>query len=233
MTRSKTSWRVAVGGNATSALFEPASTDADGTVFVCAHGAGGHMMDRGVSRVADVMRAVGLDVVRFNFPYAEAGSRRPDAMRELRACMTAVVSRVREELSPARVIVGGRSMGGRVASMIAAERRDFCDALLLLSYPLHPSGQLERLRDAHLPNIGVPVLCINGTRDALCQRELMERVLQSVPRLWHMHWIVGADHSFHVLKSSGRTDDDVFTELGDVARSWLRQLGGEILGCSN
>jgi predicted alpha/beta-hydrolase family hydrolase len=190
------------------------------------------MSDRGMVRAAEVLRAAGLDLVRFNFLYTEMGSRRPDSMRALRACMSAVVSHVRSELGPRRLIMGGRSMGGRVASMMAAERHDACDALLLLSYPLHPAGQPDRLRDAHLSGITQPVLCINGTRDALCRRDLMERALQTVRAPWQMHWLAGADHSFHVLKSSGRTDDDVFAEVGDVARGWLRQLADEILACS-
>src|SRR6476661_6281234 len=175
MPRSISQWRVAVNGEETRALFEPATQGDSGVVFVCAHGAGGHMADRGMSRLAEVLRASGIDLVRFNFMYKEKGSRRPDSMTHLKACIEAVVSRTRSELRPRIVIIGGRSMGGRAASMLAAEYRDACDALLLLAYPLHPAGQPERLRDAHLPKIRVPVLCINGTRDALCQKDLMTR----------------------------------------------------------
>jgi hypothetical protein len=222
-------WRVAVNGEETSALFEPAMEGNGGAVFVCAHGAGGHMADRGMGRLAEVLRASGFDVVRFNFLYKQKGSRRPDPMTHLKACIDAVVSRTRSELSPSTVIIGGRSMGGRAASIAAAERRDACDALLLLAYPLHPAGQPERLRDAHLPQIAVPVLCFNGTRDALCQRELMEGTLRTVAAPWQMHWLDGADHSFHVLKTSGRTDEEVLSEIGDVSRTWLTRLRGEIL----
>lgn len=229
MPRSISQWRVAVNGEETSALFEPATQGDGGTVFVCAHGAGGHMEDRGMSRLAEVLRASGFDVVRFNFVYKEKGSRRPDPMPRLKACMNAVVSRTRSELTPRTVIIGGRSMGGRAASMTAAECRDACDALLLLAYPLHPAGHPERLRDAHLPQIEVPVLCFNGTRDALCQRELMARTLQTVAAPWQMHWLNGVDHAFHVLKSSGRTDEEVFREIGEVSRSWLTRLRSEIL----
>jgi hypothetical protein len=112
-------------------------------------------------------------------------------------------------------------MGGRAASMLAAEGFR-CDGLLLLAYPLHPAGKPEKLRDAHLPQIRVPVLCFNGTRDALCQRELMEQVLGRLS--WRMHWLEGADHSFRVLKSWGKRDDDVLGELADVARDWLAHL---------
>jgi predicted alpha/beta-hydrolase family hydrolase len=112
-------------------------------------------------------------------------------------------------------------MGGRAASMLAADGFD-CDGLLLLAYPLHPAVNPEILRDAHLAQIRVPVLCLNGTRDALCRRDLMDRALAGLS--WQMHWLDGADHSFHVLKSSGRTDDDVFREVTEVSGAWLSQL---------
>jgi len=190
-------------------------------VFVCAHGAGGHKDDRGMTRAAQALEAAGFSVVRFNFPYREKGSGRPDPMPVLKASIAEVVARVREERAPRRLVIGGRSMGGRAASMLAADGFA-CDGLLLLAYPLHPAGQPEKLRDAHLPRIEVPVLCINGTRDALCERGLMDRTLKS--RSWRMHWLEGADHSFHVLKSSGRTDDDVMAEVGSTARDWRLQL---------
>jgi predicted alpha/beta-hydrolase family hydrolase len=138
----------------------------------------------------------------------------------LKKTIEAVVAQVRDMLHPSVLIIGGRSMGGRAASMLAAEGFR-CDGLLLLAYPLHPAGKPEQLRDAHLPAIQGPVLCLNGTRDALCRRDLMEAVLARVGPNWTMHWLDGADHSFHVLKSSGRTDADVLAEIGDAAAMWL------------
>ncbi|HXM80632.1 MAG TPA: alpha/beta family hydrolase [Burkholderiales bacterium] len=216
-------WLVAVGAEQTTAVFEPAAERGAEAVFVCAHGAGGHRDYRGMVRLSEVLRAQGLGVVRFNFLYREKASRRPDTMQRLKECFDAVVSRTRTELSPHALIIGGRSMGGRVASMLAADGFA-CDALLLLAYPLHPADKPEQLRDAHLPQIKVPVLCFNGTRDALCRRDLMERALSSVRAPWEMHWLEAADHSFHVLKSSGRTDDQVLAEVGDVSQRWLSQF---------
>ena len=115
-------------------------------------------------------------------------------------------------------------MGGRAASMLAAEGHP-CDGLLLLAYPLHPAGVPEKLRAAHLPRLSVPVLCFNGTRDSLCRRDLMEETLKIVRTDWTMHWMEGADHGFHVLRSSGRTDADVLTEIGDTAEAWVARLG--------
>ena len=214
------SWRVAVDGGETTAVYEPALAPPSRAVFVCAHGAGGHMDDRGMLALSSVARACGLDVVRFEFLYRAKGSGRPDPMPRLKACMEAVVARTREELAPAKLIIGGRSMGGRTASMLAADGFA-CDGLLLFAYPLHPAGKPGKLRDAHLPQITVPVLCYNGTRDALCERDLMERALRTARAPWEMHWLEGADHSLHVLKSSGRTDADVLEEVGEATDRWL------------
>jgi predicted alpha/beta-hydrolase family hydrolase len=137
--------------------------------------------------------------------------------------MSAVIERARAELGPSKLVIGGRSMGGRAASMLAADGYT-CEGLLLLAYPLHPAGKPEKLRDAHLSRIATPVCCFNGTRDALCRRDLMERALASVRSRWEMHWLGGADHSFHVLKSSGRTDADVLREVARASEAWLATL---------
>ncbi len=220
---ARAEWRIAIGGEETSAVFEPAESAEQGVVFVCAHGAGGNMNDRGMLATSKALRSRGIGVVRFNFLYKEKGSGRPDPMPRLKDSVAAVVARTREQIQPKTLIIGGRSMGGRAASMLAAGGFE-CDGLLLLAYPLHPAGQPEKLRDAHLPAIRVPVLCFNGTRDALCRRDLMEAALKSVKTDWEMHWLDGADHSFHVLKSSGRTDGEVLGEIGNVAQSWIERL---------
>ena len=214
----KSEWRVRIGEDDITALYEPAE-GAERAIHVCAHGAGGHMGDRAMTASAAAMRRAGLGVVRFNFLYREKGSGRPDRMPALTACVAAVAERARAAAGQRPLILGGRSMGGRAASMLAAEGYP-CDGLLLLAYPLHPAGQPEKLRDAHLPAIQPPVLCVNGTRDALCRRDLMDRAVAGLPR-WTMHWIDGADHSFHVLKSSGRSDAQVLVEIEHAARAWL------------
>jgi predicted alpha/beta-hydrolase family hydrolase len=220
---TSTRWRVRVGDQETSAVFEPATSGPATALFVCAHGAGGSMDDRGMLQTAQALRARGLDVVRFNFLYKEKRSGRPDPMPVLQKCIEAVIAHIRTEREPQRLLIGGRSMGGRAASMLAAD--GFAsDGLLLLAYPLHPAGQPEKLRDAHLPSITMPTLCLNGTRDALCDRALMEAVLKRVGPRFEMHWLDGADHSFHVLKSSGRTDADVLAEIGSVTAEWLGRL---------
>jgi len=167
------------------------------------------MNDRAMLATTAALRARGIDVVRFNFLYTARGSRQPDRMPRLRACYEAVVARVRDER---KLVLGGRSMGGRVATMLAADGFA-CDGLLLFAYPLHPARQPEKLRDAHLPRIKVPVLCFNGTRDALCRRDLMERALATVTTDWQQHWLEGADHS---LKGEA-----VLTEIADTIAAWV------------
>ena len=217
-------WQVTVGADVVSASYEPSTMGGDSAVFVFAHGAGGNMSDRGMLLAANALRAAGLGVVRFNFIYKEKKSGRPDAMPKLMDTVRAVIERTRTELNnPHPLIIGGRSMGGRAASMLAADGVD-ADGLLLLAYPLHPAGQPEKRRDAHLPRITMPVLAFSGTRDALCTRELMERALTSVVAPREMHWIDGADHSFHVLKSSGTTDEAVMAEIGAKSRHWIDRL---------
>lgn len=218
-----TQWRVAVGADQTAALFEPPTAAGLGAVFVCAHGAGGNMDDRGMAQLSGELRSRGISVVRFNFLYKEKRSGRPDPMPRLKECLASVIARTREEVDPSLLLIGGRSMGGRAASMLAAEGFA-CDGLLLLAYPLHPAGKPEQLRDKHLPLIHAPVLCFNGTRDALCRRDLMETALRGVKTTWDMHWLEGADHGFHVLKSSGRTDADVLDEIGSATQSWVAGL---------
>jgi len=223
LTRADSEWRVKVGSDETTAVFEPATPPHSGSVFVCAHGAGGNMADRGMLALAEQLRSQGMHVVRFNFLYREKRAGRPDPMPRLKECISAVAFRVRQEVRPDRLIIGGRSMGGRAASMLAADGFA-CDALLLLAYPLHPAGQPEKLRDAHLAQIKVPVLCLNGTRDPLCRRDLMERAVRGLTDLWTLHWLEAADHSFHVPKTSGRSDVEVLKEIGDVSRAWEASL---------
>lgn len=181
------------------------------------------MRDRSQEALAAALRVRGFDVVRFNFLYREQGRRAPDRMPLVEACLQAVVEDVRARVAVRPLLIGGRSMGGRAASMLAAKGLA-CDGLMLFAYPLHPAGDPAKLRDAHLGEIPVPVLCVNGTRDALCRRDLMAETVSRLPSHWRMHWLEGADHSFHVLKSSGRSDDEVLDEAADAAAAWLARL---------
>ena len=168
-------------------------------------------------KLAEVLKPY-LEVVRFNFPYRDKGAKRPDNMPVLKETIVNAATAV----APGRLLIGGRSMGGRAASMLAADGFA-CDGLLLFAYPLHPAGQPEKLRDAHLRQIPVPVLCFNGTRDALCTRELMDAAVGSLAN-WTMRWLEGADHSFRLLKSSARTESDVYSEIAEATAAWLKAI---------
>ena len=181
-------------------------------LFVCAPGAGGYKDDRSMLRLAAALAPQGFEVVRFDFPYRAKGSARIDPMAVLKDAFRRVVASLQK---PRRLIIGGRSMGGRVASMLAAEGFA-CDGLLLAAYPLHPAGQPEKLRDAHLAELRCPVLCLNGTRDPLCRRELMEAALGKVRAPWQMHWLEGADHS---LKG-----EKLMNEMAAAVAGWLSGL---------
>jgi uncharacterized protein len=173
--------------------------------------------------LANALRSIGLGVLRFNFPYRERKSARPDPMPKLKETVAAAVERTREAAGAGLLLIGGRSMGGRAASMLAADGFS-ADGLLLMAHPLHPPGRPDQLRDAHLPAIQMPVLCFNGTRDAFCDRELMETALQKVRTRWTMHWLEGADHGFHVTKSSGRTDSQILDEIRTATQTWISGL---------
>lgn len=225
------SWQIGSGGAQTTVAWDPPAINGrsvgsndDVPVFVCAHGAGGHMGDRAVLAITAALQQRGIGTVRFNFYYRARGSGRPDPMPRLLECWTAVIQRVRDELGPTRLILGGRSMGGRAAAMLVAEGGSGCDGLLLLAYPLHPPGEQGKLRTAHLPAITAPVLCINGTRDTFCDRPLMEQVLAQLGDNWRMHWLEGADHGFHVPKRTGRSDQDIVAEAADECHRWLASL---------
>jgi len=216
-------WRIALEGAETRAVVEPATAGRAGAgarLAVLAHGAGGHMEHAHTLRLTRLLRGCGLDVARFDFGYRARGSGPPDRMPALVACYAAVVDRAREAFEPERLLLCGHSMGGRVATVMAADGHA-CDGLVLFGYPLHPPRRPTELRDAHLARIARPVLCFNGTRDALCTRAPMERTVAALAPRWTQHWVAGADHSMAVPKRSGRTPDDVDAELAGALRTWL------------
>lgn len=212
-------WHIPAAGTTIPIVLD-GSGAGDAPLVVLGHGAGGHRADRNMLATSSALTARGLRIVRFDFPYRVSGRKLPDTMPVLQASFEAVVRHVRDTLAPRRLVIGGRSMGGRVASMLAAAGQS-CDGVLLLAYPLHPAGHPEKLRDKHLAAIAAPVLCFNGTRDALCQRDLMEQVTSRLGANWRMHWIEGADHAFHVTRTSGRGDVEVLAEIAAAARKWL------------
>jgi predicted alpha/beta-hydrolase family hydrolase len=221
---SETRWAVPIDSDETSVAYFSAEAGEPAALFICGPSAGGDLAEAGLLRVVRVLQRIGLDVVTFNFLYRQRGQRRPDPMPLLQRTFAAIVAFALQRMSrPPLILIGGRSMGGRVASMLAADGFE-CDGLVLFAYPLHPAGEPSRLRSAHLPRIAVPTLCFNGTRDRLCTRELMEATVNPLAPRWTMHWLEAADHGFHVPKASGRSDDDILEEIGQAASGWLKGL---------
>ncbi|MBV6458160.1 MAG: hypothetical protein HONBIEJF_01284 [Fimbriimonadaceae bacterium] len=201
-------------------LFADAS--AGSCVVILAHGAGSHAEHPTMLWLSKLLTEAGAQVVRFNFLYRALGKGMPDRIPLLIDTYRAVIEDVRLRFHPRRLLIGGHSMGGRVASMAESEQNT-ADGLILFGYPLHPPKQPEKLRDAHLGLITVPVLQVNGTRDEFCSKPLMDAVLERLdPSLWTMKWIEGADHSYSVQRSSGRTRTDVEAEISAALREWLQ-----------
>jgi predicted alpha/beta-hydrolase family hydrolase len=184
-------------------------------VYVFAHGAGAGMDHGFMSALAQRLNALGVATLRYQFPYFEKGSRRPDPKSVLVDTVVAAVDAARETNLP--VFAGGKSMGGRMTSHAAAERRLIdVKGLIFVGFPLHPAKKPGVTRATHLPDIAHPMLFLQGTRDALAEMDLITKTVSRLGTGATMHVVEGADHGFHVLKRSGRTDDEVLDELADT-----------------
>jgi uncharacterized protein len=213
-------WNVEAAGGEVPVLVDD---EGPGIVAILAHGAGSHMEQKTMEWLAQIVRESGARVVRFNFLYRAQGRGMPDRMPLLIETYRAVMASVRATLNPSKLIIGGHSMGGRTASMLAAQET-VSDGLLLFGYPLHPPGQPEKLRDAHLRSIKTPTLQFNGTADELCTRQIMDRLVSGLdPELWRLEWLAGADHSYGVKKSSGSSRTEVQERMVAVLSNWLAQ----------
>ena len=187
-------------------------------MLVLAHGAGTNQDHPLITTLAQRLADEGLGVATFNYPYTEAGRRAPDRAPKLLACHRAVAAAMRER-SPGGIVLGGRSMGGRMSTMLAAEGEETL-GVVCLAYPLHPSGRPERLRIEHLPAIPVPMLFFQGSRDALSRSDLFDLHIRSLPTATVVD-MDGADHSFRGTGWSPERVGDLVTS--EYAR-WLAGL---------
>lgn len=194
---------------------------APGPGVVLAHGAGGSLETSFLVEMSHGLAARGIASLRFNFPYSEQRRRVPDPPAVLEACYRAVALRV-GEMFPGGVFLGGKSMGGRIASQImaGAEGLPPVRGLVFLGYPLHPPGKQDRLRDKHLYLIRVPMLFVQGTRDTFAGRPLLQGVLDRLGDAARVHWIEGANHSF---KAPRRKPDDVNQEILETIGRFVSQ----------
>jgi len=217
------------GGGAVSAVVAlPAGFRRPGRTpaVVLAHGAGSDMTHPFVSTIHAGLAREGYVAVKFNFPYTEARRRAPDPRPVLERCYRAVIDAVMGDrtLAPAWIAIGGKSLGGRIASYVAAAGAPV-SGLVLLGYPLHPAGRPDERRADHLPALRAPMLFVEGTRDTLCELDRLRPIVARLPRAT-LHTIEGADHSFRLPRRAGRRDTDVWDEIVAVCSRWLAGLPG-------
>lgn len=189
---------------------------------VLAHGAGAGMNSDFMVAAARGLAAQGLLVCRFNFPYAEQGRKSPDRAPVLEATFRSVVEHM-EAYRPTIVVLGGKSMGGRIASQIVSDGVA-ADGLVFFGYPLHPPGRPERMRDEHLRSVKVPMLFIEGTRDPFCPLDTLDKVRGKLPATTEVAVIEDGDHSYRVRKSSGRSTDAAWAEVIEAAAKFVKGL---------
>ena len=202
-------------------LLTGSGEDKNRACVVLAHGAGGNMHQAPLPHLQSLLAANGFDCARFNFPYAQRGRRAPDAAPRLLATWRAVLALLESRLTPSRVVLGGRSMGGRMASVLVSEGRT-ADGLLLLGYPLHPVGKPERLRDAHFEAIDCRCLFVQGTRDRLCEPALLSRSLPRLRGEVSLYEVDEGDHSFKVPRHTGLDEAAVQQGIDAAVLEWLR-----------
>lgn len=203
----------------------PVSVVSDGPkdgrpTYLLAHGAGGDMHGEFMTFFARALGASGARVCRFNFAYSEAGRKAPDRQPLLEETFRAVV----ESITPTGpLVLGGKSMGGRIASHVVATGTK-SDGLVFLGYPLHPPGKPERIRDAHLRDIQIPMLFVEGTRDPFCPLETLEKARARFAGPSEVAVIDDGDHSLKVRKSSGRSTPEAWQEAVAAVASWAGSL---------
>lgn len=196
--------------------------------LVLAHGAGAGQQHPFMVRFAEALSERGLDVLTFNFLYAEQRRKVPDRMPQLVQCYRAVIEAARACIPSARgrLFIGGKSMGGRAATHVAAEDAALALAgIVLLGYPLHPPGRPDQLRDAHLPGVRRPMLFVQGSRDTFGTPSELKPILASLEPLPVLHHVEGGDHSFKIAGRDARTPQAaVYAEIQDSIAEWIQQV---------
>lgn len=213
---------VRVGATAVQAAWagghEPSGT------LVVAHGAGAGMDSPFLAGFCRAMAEAGVDTLRFNFPYIERGRRSPDPEGVLRDAWLAAFDAAVERSAGRPVLAGGKSLGGRIASMVVADGMPAA-GLVFIGYPLHPPGKPERVRDEHLYRIAVPMLFLQGTQDAFARQDLLAGVLGKLGPKAELHAVEGGDHSFRV-KGRKTEDREIGASLAEAAVPFVRRVAG-------
>lgn len=215
----------------TALLYPAVKKDRAGLTVVLGHGAGASQTSGFMRMFAKGLAARGLDVMTFNFIYMEQGRSVPDQKPKLEACYRAVIENAlkHKKLKKNRLVLGGKSMGGRIASqVIAGEEKDTFASdvagLVFLGYPLHPPGQPTKLRVEHLEHIKKPMLFVQGTRDALGTPDEIQPFIKDLRPAAKIYAIEGGDHSFKAPKKFGLSPDQIFEGAMDEIDRWARTL---------
>jgi hypothetical protein len=214
------------GGTIPARHFVAADTGTPPTMLVLAHGAGAGQRHPFMVAFAEGFAARGIDAVTFDFPYVEAKRRVPDRAPVLEQAYLALIGAVRDRPGTGArpIFIGGKSMGGRMATHVAARHAPAAGpiaGLVLLGYPLHPPGRPEQLRDAHLPRIAAPLLFVQGERDTFGTPEELRPILARLHAPAELMVVEGGDHSFAVRRASGRTATGVRETLLDRIAAWI------------
>ena len=194
--------------------------------YVLAHGAGAGMTHRSMEAIAAGLGDRGIATLRYQFPYLEKGSKRPDPPAVAHAAVRAAVAEAGRRCTGLPLMAGGKSFGGRMTSQAQAiAPLAGVRGLAFLGFPLHPAGKPSSDRAKHLAEIDLPMLFLQGTRDALAELSLLEPVVRSLGSLATLHLVKEADHSFHVPARSGRNDREVMDEVLDAFAAWVDATG--------
>ena len=212
------------GGEVSALLSRPAKAR---RLLVLAHGAGAGMSHPFMEKLAGELACVGVATLRYQFPYMEKQRRVPDSPAILTAAVVAAVRAAAETVPGLALLAGGKSMGGRMTSQAAAQQPlDGVRGLVFFGFPLHPPNRPGTKRADHLAKVTVPMLFLQGTRDTFADLKLLRPVCAKLGSRATLHVIETADHSFHVLKSSGRSDAAVLRELAETVVSWAEGIEG-------
>jgi len=209
-------------GDVSALLMRPQDARA---CYVLAHGAGAGMRHASMEAIAMGLAERGIATLRYQFPYMEKGSKRPDPPPLAQATVRAAVAEASRSCAGLPLIAGGKSFGGRMTSQAQAKAPlDGVEGLAFFGFPLHAAGKPSSDRAAHLADVKIPMLFLQGTRDALADLSLLKPVVKSLGNKATLHLAEGADHSFHVLKSSGRNDRQVLAEILDAFVVWVDKI---------
>jgi predicted alpha/beta-hydrolase family hydrolase len=206
-------------GKVSGLWLQPARAKA---VLVLAHGAGAGMTHRSMAAIADGLASRGIATLRYQFPYMEKGSKRPDRPPVAHAAVRAACAHAAKLAGRLPLFAGGKSFGGRMTSQAQAlEPLADVGGLIFFGFPLHPAGAPSRNRADHLADVAIPMLFLQGTRDALAELDLLRATVRSLGKRAKLVLAQDADHSFHVPAKTGRKDEAVLGELLDAAADWM------------